>query len=97
MRKINLRSAMLITLSALIICIAGCANNPVFSGSKTGNDNQFLVDFDAMNTTLKSDMLLSEGDFTIVIEEAGTYTFSITGLKAEGSVYLIKSLIDNAK
>jgi hypothetical protein len=126
MIKINPRSVLpIIILSALIICIAGCDNNPTFSGSKTSNDNRFLVDFDAMNTTVKSDMPLSEGEtiettidikkgdvdiivenengtiayqgndvescnFMIEIEEAGTYTFYITGFKAEGSVYFIK-------
>ena len=30
--------------------------------------------------------------FIIKIEEAGTYTFDITGFKAEGSVHFIKSI-----
>jgi len=133
MIKINPRSVLqIIILSALIICIAGCDNNSTFSGSKTGNENQFLVDFDFLNTTVNSKMLLSEdetiettidikkGDVDILvenengtiayqgndaescnfmfkIEEAGTYTFYITGFKAEGSVYFLKSIpIENA-
>jgi hypothetical protein len=111
------------------MCFAGCENKPTFSGSKTGNDNQFLADFDAMNTTIKSEMPLSEGEkvettidikkgevdilvenengtiayqgddvetgnFMIEIEEAGTYTFSITGSEAEGSVHFVKSTAD---
>jgi hypothetical protein len=126
--KINPRSVLpIIILSALIICIAGCDNNSTFTGSKTSNDDQFLVDFDLLSTTVNSKMLLSEGEtiettidikkgdvdiivknengtiayqgndvencnFMIEIEETGTYTFYITGFKAEGSVYFIKSL-----
>jgi D-alanyl-D-alanine carboxypeptidase len=126
MVKINPRPVLqIIILSALIICIAGCDNNSTFSGSKTSNDNQFLVDFDVMNSTVNGNMLLSEGEtvettfdikkgdvdiivvnengtiayqgndvetcnFMIEIKEAGTYTFYITGFKAEGSVYFIK-------
>jgi len=39
-------------------------------------------------------LLLSEdlesGHFMIETEEAGTYTFYMTGFKAEGSIYFIK-------
>jgi len=110
----------------LIICIPGCDNNQTFSGSRTSNDNQFLVDFDVLNSTVNSKMPLSKGEkiettivllkgvldiivksendtiayqgndvesckFIIEIEEKGTYTFYVTGYKAKGSVYFIKS------
>jgi hypothetical protein len=127
MVKIKLRSILSIIISsALIICIASCDNNQTFSGSKTGNDDQFLVDFDVLNSTVSSKMFLSQGKkieatidikkgdldiivknengtiayqgndvenckFIIEIEEAGTYTFYITGAKAKGHVYFIKS------
>jgi hypothetical protein len=52
----------IIILFALIISIAGCSQNVTFSGSKTSNDNQFLVDFDILNTTVNSEMLLLEGE-----------------------------------
>ena len=125
-RTIMFRYILFIVLFALIISVVGCAKNTTFSGSKTSNDNQFLVDFDVLNTTVNSKMHLSEGktiettidikkghadiivknengkiayqvndvgscNFTIEIEEAGTYAFYITGFKAEGSVYFIKS------
>lgn len=132
MIKINPRSVLpIIILSTLVIYIASCDNNATFSGSKTSNNNQFLVDFDVMNSTVKGDMPLSKGEtvettidikkgdvdiivvnengtiayqgndvetcnFMIEIKETGTYTFYITGSKAEGNVYFIKSLIDNA-
>ena len=120
------RKILFIALFALIIGITGCAENTTFSGSKTGNDHQFLVDFDILNSTVESNMCLSEGDtvetvfdikkgildiivknengtiayqgndaescmFTIEIKESGTYTFSITGRKAAGSVHFTKS------
>ena len=57
------RSALLIMIMfVLIISVAGCTGNTAFSGSKTGNDNQFLVDFDVLNTTVNNKMLLSEGE-----------------------------------
>lgn len=46
----------------MIICIAGCNNNHAFSGSKTSNDNQFLADFDVLNSTITGKMLLSQGE-----------------------------------
>jgi len=125
--KIKFRLISLIIISsALIICIPGCDNNQTFSGSRTSNDNQFLVDFDVLNSTVNSKMPLSKGEkiettivllkgvldiivksendtiayqgndvesckFIIEIEEKGTYTFYVTGYKAKGSVYFIKS------
>lgn len=63
MKQIGLRSISLkIVLVTLILCISGCDNNQIFSGSKTGNDHQFFVDFDILNSTLNSEMFLSEGD-----------------------------------
>jgi hypothetical protein len=118
---------LIIILCVLIIYIVNCNNNSTFSGSKTNNSNNFLVDFDIMNSTVKGNMLLLEGEivettvnikkgnvniivsnenntiayqntdvkssnFLIKINETGTYTFYITGIKAKGSVYFVKSL-----
>lgn len=125
---IKVRNISLITISIVfLISFTGCENNnATFSGSKTGNDKQFLVDFEVLNTTVDNNMPLTvgdsidtsidvkkgnvdilvknengtiayqgndveSGDFTIVIDEAGDYTFSVTGSKAKGSVYFIKS------
>ncbi|MFA5528391.1 MAG: hypothetical protein WC996_07210 [Peptostreptococcales bacterium] len=63
MVKIKFRSILSIIISsALIICITGCNNNQIFSGSKTCNDNQFLVDFDVLNSTVSSKMFLLQGE-----------------------------------
>lgn len=120
------RKILLIPLLAFIIIMAGCGKESNFSGSKTGNDRQFLVDFSILNTTVENNMPLTEGDkvqvvidikkgsvdvviknengttayqgndaenskFTIEIQESGTYTFSVTGKKAKGSVHFKKS------
>lgn len=118
---------LILVLLILTISFAGCDNSKsTFSGSKTGDNTQFLVDFDVLNKTVNSDMDLLNGDniettidiekgkvdvlvknendtiiyqgnevengnFTLSITESGKYTFSITGHKAKGSVYFIKS------
>lgn len=128
MAKFNLRSILSFIISGvLIFYITGCSNNTKFSGSKTNNNDQFLVDFEVLNSTVNGIMPLSEGEivetaidikkgevdiivmnengkiayqgndvescnFRIGIEEAGTYTFCITGFKAEGSIYFVKSV-----
>lgn len=119
----HLKEIVLIIL--IIFSLTGCKNAATFSGSKTGNNNQFLVDFDILNTTVESTMDLIDGDvistsvmivkgsvdinvqnengevvyrgndvesneFSIDIHKSGTYTFSLTGRKAEGRVYFVK-------
>jgi len=62
MNKVRKISLIIISI-ALIIGFTGCAvSNSKFSGSKTGNDNQFLVDFDVLNSTVNNDMPLSDGE-----------------------------------
>ncbi|MDD2199623.1 MAG: hypothetical protein PHE08_07865 [Bacteroidales bacterium] len=124
MRMTNI--VLFVVLITLVIYGAGCTKEITFSGSKTGSDVQFLVDFDVLNTTVYSKMQLSEGDIIEVsteiekgdaeilvknendkvayeaddigssncafeIIESGIYTFYLTGRKAQGSVYFIKS------
>lgn len=53
----------ILALIVLPICFTGCKNNTsTFTGSKTGNDTQFLVDFDVLNSTVDNSMPLSSGD-----------------------------------
>lgn len=65
--------SFILVLFLLPICLTGCKKNgSTFSGSKTGNDTQFLVDFDVLNTTVDYAMPLSDGDkieATIDIED----------------------------
>lgn len=53
---------VLFVLFVFISCVAGCVNNTTFSGSKTSNDNQFLVDFDVLNSAVNSKMLLLQSE-----------------------------------
>lgn len=123
----------IIVLILLAISSISCQkSSSAFSGSKTGNDTQFLVDFEVLNTTVNNDMILSNGDeidtlidiekgkvnilvksendtiiyqgddvkngnFSLGITESGNYTFYITGDKAKGSVYFVKSLSKEKK
>lgn len=60
--SIMLKKFLFIVFLALIISINGCTKNVTFSGSKTSNDNQILIDFDVLNTTVSNKMQLSEGE-----------------------------------
>ena len=52
-----------VALIILVVSFAGCySSSPMFSGDRTGNDTQFLVDFEVLNTTVNSEMPLSNGD-----------------------------------
>ena len=118
---------ILLTVSTLSFCIAGCSNSSSkFTGSKTANENQFLADFDVLNSTIDAALKLKAGEsmdttidikkgkvnilvknekgtvaykgdgvdsgsFSIGITEDGSYTFSITGSKAKGSVHFVKA------
>ncbi len=65
MKRVYCRLSRMVLSVGLIafICFAvGCDNTARFSGSKTGNEHQFLVDFDVLNTTVSGKMSLSEGD-----------------------------------
>jgi hypothetical protein len=126
-RKLSTLFITLLTLLVFSCCITGCGNSSSkFTGSKTANDNQFLADFDMLNSTIESTIKLKAGEsidtaidikkgkvdilvknengtvaykgddvdsssFSIGITEDGSYTFSITGSKANGSVHFIKA------
>ena len=47
-----MRTAKYLTGAALlIISLAACGSTPAFNGSRTGNDEQFLLDYTMFNTT----------------------------------------------
>ena len=55
--------ALVMVFIIFAISFFGCNNSSAtFSGSKTGNDTQFLVDFQVLNTTVDKEMSLSIGD-----------------------------------
>ncbi len=109
-------------LCSLIVVISVTACEAEFNGSRTGNDNEFVMDYKVFNKTDSQDLIVKEGDtihaeiiveggslsfkiqkddevpvyegedvsfsdeFDVDIEESGTYTVSVTGEKAKGSV-----------
>ena len=104
----------------LITLLTACS--PDFNGSRTGNDNQLIMEYTAFNTTDSQDLVVEAGDtihvgiviedghlsykiqknddepiaesesiffseeFDVEVKESGTYTVTVTGEKAKGSV-----------
>lgn len=104
----------------LVLSLTACGAD--FDGSRTGNNNEFVMDYKVFNKTDSQDLIVEKGDtihaeiiveggslsfkvqkddeapvyegtdvsssdeFDIDIEESGTYTASVTGKKAKGSV-----------
>lgn len=116
----------IIVVMTVTICACGVNDDVKFNGSKTGNENQFDMAFDVLNTTYTHKMIMEEGEsiavsiekeageitvliqqdshepiyrgddvqsgaFTVAINEAGTYTLSVTGKKARGRVSFSRS------
>ena len=112
----------------LITLLTACS--PDFNGSRTGNDNQLIMEYTAFNTTDSQDLVVEAGDtihteiviedgqlsykiqknddepiaesesiffseeFDVEVKESGTYTVTVTGEKAKGSV---KFVVENAE
>ncbi len=112
----------LCTLCSFILVLSLTACGADFDGSRTGNDNELVIDYKVFNKTDSQDLTAEKGDtihaeiiveggslsfkiqkndevpvyeseevsfsdeFDIDIEESGTYTVSVTGEKAKGSV-----------
>ncbi|EHI59180.1 hypothetical protein [Hungatella hathewayi] len=113
----------ILSVMIIIFSLMGCT--PDFNGSRTGNENQLIMEFSTLNTTDSQDLVLETGnfikakidisrgnlsvkiqkdkeeplyvndvisgseEFTIKIEKSGTYTVTVTGKKASGSVSFI--------
>ena len=113
---------MLSALCAILVIVFLTACSSDFDGSRTGNDNEFSMEYKVLNKTDSQDLSLQDGDkisakiivnggtlaikiqkddekpiyesdgisvsneFEIEIDESGTYTITVTGKKAKGSV-----------
>ena len=109
-------------LCSLVLVLSLTACGVHFDGSRTGNNNEFVMDYKIFNKTDSQDLIVEKGDtihaeiiveggslsfkiqkgdevpayegkdvsisdeFDVDIEESGTYTVSVTGEKAKGSV-----------
>ncbi len=116
--------------SAMLLIISLSACSPDFNGSRTGNDNQLIMEYTAFNTADSQDLVVEAGDtihveiviedghlsykiqknddepiaesesiffseeFDVEVKESGTYTVTVTGEKAKGSV---KFVVENAE
>lgn len=66
-------------LCSLILISLSTACGVAFDGSRTGNDNEFVMDFKVFNKTDSQDLIVEEGD-TIHAEinvEGGSLSFKI--------------------
>ena len=79
-----MRTAKYLTGAALlIISLAACGSTPAFNGSRTGNDEQFLLDYSMFNTTdsqeltaqagdqIRADITVDGGELTVQIQKEG--------------------------
>lgn len=60
-------------LISLVLLINGCTETVDFDGSEIANQNQFILDFDALNVIKKHEMSLFAGDIVDVkiVKESG--------------------------
>lgn len=72
----------------LIISLAACGSTPAFNGSRTGNDEQFLLDYTMFNTTdsqeltaqagdqIRADITVDGGELSVQIQKEGEDRFT---------------------
>lgn len=67
-----------------LFMVTGC-KEPDFNGSRTGNDEQFLIDYSIMNCTKTNDMSLKKGESinTIIDNKSGHLDILITDSEGE--------------
>ena len=76
MKRISLL-AIFVLVGVLIL--AGCQEQ-IFDGSVTGNETQFILDFNVLNTTKTHEMKLEEGTniYVSIEKKSGNIAISIT-------------------
>lgn len=65
--------------SAMLLIISLSACSPDFNGSRTGNDNQLIMEYTAFNTTDSQDLVAEAGDtiHTEIVIEDGQLSYKI--------------------
>jgi hypothetical protein len=78
------RSYLLIIASLVVLIIAAGCTKQVFSGSFTGNDKQFIMDYSVLNCTKTHEIKLQEGTAINAIIENKSGRLSILVADANG-------------
>ncbi len=122
--EMEMRKIYAIVLSCILAAVvSGCAN-PVFEGTRTADDRQFVLEYTmftgeqthelqlqegaSVDVTIQADSgrvdivvtgpdgkeiykgdYASSGDFSLGIQQTGTYRISVTGKRAAGGVSFI--------
>lgn len=65
------------SITFLVISLTACS--PDFNGSKTGNNNQLIMEYTAFNTTETQDLVVKAGDtiHTEIVIEDGQLSYKI--------------------
>jgi len=75
-----------ILIFLLVFFISGCADkNAIFNGSKTSNDNQFVMEYEILNTTYTEELELKKDEIIKVeiVNDSGVLNVSVIGKSGE--------------
>ncbi len=67
--------SILIVMVVLILVMATGCTKQVFNGNRTGNDEQFIMDYSVLNKTDSQEMELEEGTIIDVVIEDESVLF----------------------
>ncbi len=119
-----MRKVLFVISLCLMLCLSGC-QQATFDGSRTSNEDQYIIEYRVLNKTDSAELQFDEGDvvdveifsnsgkvdvlvknsdgteiyrgndaktgsFKLNITKAGTYTITVSGDNANGSVRVIK-------
>ncbi len=78
MKALKTKFFSLIVISVVLL-LNGCTETVDFDGSEVANENQFILDFDALNVIKKHEMSLFAGDIVDVkiVKESGTLDIEV--------------------
>lgn len=77
--------SILIVMIILILVLATSCKKQVFNGNRTGNDEQFIMDYSVLNKTDSQEMDLEEGTIIDVVieDESGRVDILVTEVDGE--------------
>ena len=73
------KSLLIVCVLALIVSLTACGKTPVFNGSRTGNDKEFIMEYSVLNTTDGQELSAEAGDtiHTKIVVESGNLSIKI--------------------